>query len=102
MIRRSVILITLVILLAACGGTPVSNAGTTAPVILTSTTILTDITRNIAGDRLRVQSLLPLGADPHSYQPTPQDVAKVSESKLIILNGAGYEQFLKPLLENAD
>jgi ABC-type Zn uptake system ZnuABC Zn-binding protein ZnuA len=69
---------------------------------LTSTTVLADVTRNIAGDRLDVQSLLPVGLDPHSYQPTPQDIAKVSESKLIIVNGAGYETFLEPLLKNAD
>jgi ABC-type Zn uptake system ZnuABC Zn-binding protein ZnuA len=63
--------------------------------------LLADVTRSIAGDRFKVESLLPAGSDPHSYQPTPQDAARVSESKLIIINGAGYEQFLKSLLENA-
>jgi ABC-type Zn uptake system ZnuABC Zn-binding protein ZnuA len=67
---------------------------------LTSTTFLADITRNVAGDRLAVESLLPIGADPHSYQPTPQDAARIADSKLLIINGAGYEHFLEPLLEN--
>jgi len=57
-----------------------------------------DITRNVAGDRFAVTSLLPIGADPHSYQPTPQDVTKISQSKLLIINGAGYEHFLEPLM----
>ena len=57
--------------------------------------------RNITGDRLTVESLLPVGADPHSYQPTPQDVAKIEQTKLLIINGAGYEHFLEPLLQNA-
>lgn len=100
MIRRLFLLVALIT--ASCGAGPASNAGTTAPVVLTSTTILADITRNIAGDRAGVESLLPIGADPHSYQATPQDIAKVSESKLIIVNGAKYEQFLTPLLANAD
>jgi ABC-type Zn uptake system ZnuABC Zn-binding protein ZnuA len=69
---------------------------------LTTSTILADITRNIAGERLAVESFLPTGADPHSYQPTPQDTAKISEARLLILNGADYEHFLEPLLENAD
>jgi len=99
--RHSLLLFILLITLTACGGTPASPSGTSAPVILTSTTFLTDITRNIAGDRLTIESLLPVGADPHSYQPTPQDVTKISQSKLLITNGANYEQFLKPLLENA-
>jgi ABC-type Zn uptake system ZnuABC Zn-binding protein ZnuA len=88
------------ILLASCGGGPVAEPGGAAPAILTSTPLLADITRSIAGDRVRVESLLPAGSDPHSYQPTPQDAAKISESKLIIINGAGYEQFLTSLLEN--
>jgi ABC-type Zn uptake system ZnuABC Zn-binding protein ZnuA len=71
-------------------------------MVLASTTFLADITRNIAGDRLAVDSLLPVGADPHAFQATPRDVAKISESKLIITNGVEYEHFLEALLENAD
>jgi ABC-type Zn uptake system ZnuABC Zn-binding protein ZnuA len=102
MIRRLFILVGLAIIVSSCGGKPASDSGMTAPVILTSTTILADVTRNVAGDRYQVESLLPIGSDPHSYQATPQDIAKISESKLIIVNGAKYEQFLTPLLENAD
>ena len=101
MYRFIIILTALTLALTACGGTPASPSGTSAPVILTSTTFLADITRNIAGDRGQVESLLPVGVDPHSYQPTPQDVAKINQSKLLIVNGAGYEHFLDALLENA-
>ena len=100
--KRFITLWTLIVLLlAACGGQPASPAGTAVPVILTSTTFLADITRNIAGDRAMVESLLPIGADPHAYQPTPQDAAKIAQSKLLIINGAEYEHFLESLLENA-
>src|SRR5688572_11007637 len=73
----------------------------TDPVVLTSTTFLADIARNVAGERVNVESLLPSGADPHSYQPTPQDVAKIEQSKLLIINGAEYEHFLESLLESS-
>ncbi|HLO17314.1 MAG TPA: metal ABC transporter substrate-binding protein, partial [Anaerolineales bacterium] len=79
-----------------------SCSGTTAPDVLTTTTILADITHNVVGDRLSVGSLLPVGADPHSYQLTPQDAAKISKSKVLVINGAGYEKFLESMLENAD
>jgi ABC-type Zn uptake system ZnuABC Zn-binding protein ZnuA len=102
MIRHSLIALLLALLLAGCGGQPVSNSRKAASVILTSTTLLADVTHRIAGDRLQVESLLLAGSDPHSYQPTPQDAARITESRLIIVNGAGYEQFLKSLLENAD
>ena len=89
----SVILLTGI--LAAC-------SGTAAPDVLTTSTILADITKNVAGDRLTVGSLVPIGVDPHSYQPTPQDTAKVSKSKVLVVNGAEYELFLEPLLASAD
>lgn len=101
MIRRTIAILLLAVLLSSCRGQPASDSGTSAPVILTSTTFLADITRNIAGDRVQVESLLPPGADPHSYQPTPQDAAKISESRLMIINGAEYEHFLEDLLENS-
>jgi len=92
----------LMFLLTACGSKPASDSPKAVPVVFASTTFLADITRNVAGDRILVESLLPIGSDPHSYQPTPQDITKISESQLLIINGAGYEHFLEPLLENAD
>jgi ABC-type Zn uptake system ZnuABC Zn-binding protein ZnuA len=100
MIRPILVFVVLAILLASCAGSPGSDSKKSAPVILTSTSFLADITRNVAGDRLRVEPLLPIGMDPHSYQATPQDIAKISESQLVIVNGAQYEQFLASLLEN--
>ncbi len=90
----------LLVLISACSS-PASLSGEVDPVILTSTALLADIARNLAGDRVQVESLLPIGADPHSYQPTPQDIAKIETSKLLIVNGMGYEQFLAPLVQNA-
>src|ERR1044072_3499765 len=71
------------------------------PDIWTTTTILADIARNVAGDQLVTESLLPFGADPHSYQPVPQDTRKINQSKVLIVNGADYERSLAPLLANA-
>ena len=78
-----------------------SSCGSPRPDILTTTTILADIARNVAGDQLVTQSLLPFGADPHSYQPVPQDTKKINESKVLVTNGAGYERSLEPLLAKA-
>jgi len=95
-----IIWISILFIISACGGNA-SSYGTTDSTILTSTTLLADITRHIAGDRVTVESLLPIGTDPHSYQPTPRDVARIANSKLLIINGADYEHFLETLLENA-
>ena len=80
--------------LTSCFGSP-------APDVLATTTILADIARHVAGDKLVTQSLLPFGADPHSYQPVPQDTKKINESKVLVINGADYERSLESLLSNS-
>ncbi len=99
--RYIVILIIGTLVLTACERSLTSPSAASASTVLTTTTFLADITRNIAGDRLKAESLLPVGVDPHSYEPVPADVIKVNQSKLLVVNGLGYEHFLDPLLKNA-
>lgn len=100
--RLTAIVVVLTFVLSGCGRQATSLESPVGVDVLTTSTILADIARNVAGDRLVVESLLPAGADPHSYQPTPQDTAKLSQARLLIANGAGYEHFLEALLENVD
>ena len=88
------LIVCLVIVLASC------SRGS-APDVLTTTTILADVARNVTGDRLTVGSLLPPGIDPHSYQPVPQDAAKIKDSNVLVFHGGEYERFLNGLLETA-
>jgi len=98
--RFLLVWILLVVIISACRQIA-SPTGTIAPDVLASTTFLADIAQHIAGDQLTVESLLPTNADPHSYQPSPRDIVRISQSRLILINGAGYETFIEPLLENA-
>jgi len=100
-VYRFLFVVTLFALALTACGQSASDSGMGDSALLTSTTLLADITRNVAGDRIAVHSLLPFGADPHSYQPTPQDAARLSKSTYLIINGAGYETSLEPLLANA-
>ncbi len=87
------------LILTSCGPAPQGSDG--GLKVLASTSFLADIARNVAGERAEVKSLLPLGADPHSYQAAPSDVAKIAKSNVLILNGLEYEHFIEPLIENA-
>jgi ABC-type Zn uptake system ZnuABC Zn-binding protein ZnuA len=103
-IINSIIIIAIAILvLAACGSAPSSESAAepASMNVMASTTFLADIAQNVAGNRVQINSLLPVGADPHSYQAAPSDVAKISESNVLILNGLEYEHFIEQLLENA-
>jgi ABC-type Zn uptake system ZnuABC Zn-binding protein ZnuA len=59
------------------------------------------VVSQVGGDRITVDTLLPVGVDPHTFQPNPQDIAKVAGAQVIFTNGAGLEEFLNPLLQNA-
>jgi zinc/manganese transport system substrate-binding protein len=85
--------------LTSCGSAPPSSDS--GLKVLASTSFLADIAQNVAGDRLKVESLLPIGSDPHAYQPTPSDAAKIADSNVLILNGLEYEHFIESLIENA-
>ncbi len=59
--------------------------------VIASTTQIADFARQVAGDRLEVRSILAPGADPHTYQPTPDDVQLVLRADLCLENGLHLE-----------
>jgi ABC-type Zn uptake system ZnuABC Zn-binding protein ZnuA len=69
--------------------------------VLATTTIVADVVSRVGGDLIDLSVLLPVGTDPHSFDPTPQDISKVSEADLVFVNGAGLEEFLDNLIESA-
>jgi ABC-type Zn uptake system ZnuABC Zn-binding protein ZnuA len=105
--KRAVVLSLLVILTATtvtfaagCAQTDqTENCG--CPRVVTTATFLADIAQNVAGDRFTVESLLPLGADLHSYQPMPRDISRVAAADVFIMNGFGLEGALEDTARNA-
>ncbi len=100
---QKMIFILVLVFLAACSPQPIQTTTSMSglPKVLAVETFLADIVRNVTGDRLIVESLLPINSDPHSYQPAPRDIIKVSDSNVLIINGGGIETFITPLLDNA-
>ena len=71
------------------------------PEVLTTFTVLADLARNVAGDRLRVQSIVKPGSEIHGYQPTPSDIERASQADLIVENGLGLELWARKFTANA-
>ena len=70
--------------------------------VVTTTSIVADWVNNVGGDHVEVFSLVPVGADPHGFQPGAQDVAKIADADLVLSVGLGLEEsWLHELLENA-
>ena len=93
-IIKKIILLISFLLLTSCGKEvrlPEKNNDSEKPIVLTTFTVLADIARNVAGERLQVESVTKLGAEIHGYQPTPSDLVKASNADLIVENGFGLE-----------
>ena len=66
--------------------------------MVTSFYPLYEFTRQVAGTSARVVSLVPTGTEPHDWEPTPQDLARVREARLLVYNGAGLDPWVSRLL----
>lgn len=69
--------------------------------VVATNSLVADMVKNVGGDLIDLSYLLPLGSDPHSFQATPQDVAKVTAAHALFANGMGFEEFLGELIKNA-
>lgn len=90
---KSVIQAALVLtLVAGCAGVGVDPAHDGQLRVVTTTGILADLVRNVAGDRATVSQLVPDGADPHSYEPSLRAIRDVAYADLAFSNYLLLEQ----------
>jgi zinc/manganese transport system substrate-binding protein len=61
--------------------------------------ILGDLVRNVGGERVNVIMLVGPNADAHVYSPSPADVKRLAEAKLVVMNGLGYEGWIARLIK---
>lgn len=61
-----------------------------------------DFTKKIGGDRVNVKCMVPPGADPHSWEPSPQDLAELQRAQVLVYNGAGMEPWIDKVLGALD
>lgn len=67
--------------------------------IVTTTSMITDLAKNIGGDKVTIQGLMGAGVDPHLYKASEGDVAKLSNADMIIYGGLHLEGKLVDIFE---
>ena len=70
--------------------------------LVTTFTIIADIAKNVAGDRVIVESITKPGVEIHNYKPTPKDVLRARKADIILWNGLNLEQWFSRFFSNVD
>lgn len=67
--------------------------------VVTTTTMITDLVKNIGGDKIEVNGLMGAGVDPHLYKASEGDVSKLFNADVVIYNGLHLEGKLEEVFE---
>lgn len=92
----------------ASGGQDTQQMGTKAEadgvtdskkVVTVTTSFLNDMVKQLVGDKVEVQLIIPAGEDPHLYVPQPDDVTKINNADLLLYHGLHFEGKMEDILE---
>lgn len=67
--------------------------------VVTSFSVLGDITKQVGGDHVQVSTLVGPDGDPHTFEPSPKDSALLSKADVVVVNGLGLEGWLDRLVK---
>ncbi|MDG5787922.1 metal ABC transporter substrate-binding protein [Evansella sp. AB-P1] len=104
MLRKKLLSIGFVILFGlmftACGSEETAQEDKEGLTITTSFSVLGDIISNIIGDHGTVEYIVPIGEEPHEYEPVPSDFQQVSDADVFYINGLDLEEWLERIVSN--
>ena len=103
MMRHLLSVLLAMLSVATCGGTattPTTGIDYRYRVI-TTTSMFADLAEMALGDTAHIESIVPAGADVHTFEPSPSDVAKIQSADLIIANGLGLDGWVDAVIDAA-
>ncbi len=71
------------------------------PTVVSSASMIWDMVKNVGGDNIEHGLIVPIGGDPHIYEPTPRDAQLVTSADHIFVNGLTFEGWVLELIENS-
>ena len=70
--------------------------------IVSSASMIYDMSLNISGDLVDNELIVPIGGDPHKYEPRPSDAKLIADADQIFINGLTFEGWILKLIENSN
>jgi len=89
------------LLTSACGASVSPSGPPSTLTVVTTKTVFADIIKQIGGDHVAVQSIVPAGVGPEDYEPKPDDARRLAAADLIVSNGVGLDDFLEKIVNAA-
>ncbi|MGB0873349.1 MAG: metal ABC transporter solute-binding protein, Zn/Mn family [Solirubrobacterales bacterium] len=83
-------------LVAGCGSSSSSegDASATQVRVAATTPQVADIVASIGGDSVNVETLMPVGTDPHDFEPKPSDVAELADADVVVRSGGELDAWV--------
>ena len=92
-------------LLASAAGCSAGKDGSEKVEVVATYSIIYDLVKNVGGDKVDVHSMVPIGSNPHEYDPLPEDVLKTTDADVVFYNGLNLEEgnsWFNKLLKTSD
>ena len=95
------------VLVAGCNGSaaspsPSESTGAAADyTVIATTSVFADLAQLALGNNVTIETIVPAGADVHTFEPSPADAQKLAGADLIVMNGLGLDEWALSLLEAA-
>ncbi|MGE3449162.1 MAG: metal ABC transporter solute-binding protein, Zn/Mn family [Microbacteriaceae bacterium] len=87
------------LVLVGCGDDDTGSGG--GATVVVTTNILGDVVEAVAGDQLEVVTIMPVAADPHSFQASARQVDQMRRADALVMNGADFEEGLHDVIQAA-
>lgn len=97
----SILLLSILFVVAGCGNKQ-ETAKTDKLQVVTTFYPMYDFTKNVVGDNGEVSVLMKVGTEPHDYEPSAKDIAKIADSDVFVYNSEEMETWVGSVLKNID
>ncbi|MFC7372562.1 metal ABC transporter substrate-binding protein [Fictibacillus iocasae] len=85
----SAVLLAAAVMLSGCSNEKSENEKIE---VVATYSIIYDLVKNVGGDKVEIHSLVPIGSNPHEYDPLPEDVMKATDADAVFYNGLNLEE----------
>jgi len=97
-IAAAIILMLVFLMIISSCGSGIKEADDGRITVYTSFYVMYDFASKIGGERVNIINMVPAGMEPHDWEPSPRDIAGLSEADLFIYSGAGMEGWVDKIL----